>query len=165
MLKSSKRELTLHATFAYVKPPRLGEELYVYKYMLPAGVHTSNNLEIDEVEVPVTDLRTVDDESFNIVQNGFQFEPFQVPDIYWDDDKDVSLPCLSPKRVSKESRLDSCSRMHPYFLQSVSFQDLLLQITSRYYPEVETLLKKTSRASRVHIFDHTIRKSTIKYEQ
>jgi len=37
-----------------------------------------------------------------------------------------------------------------------------LQIKSVYYPEMEKLLKKATGASRVHIFDHTLRKGTIK---
>ncbi len=37
-----------------------------------------------------------------------------------------------------------------------------LQIKSVYYPMMEKLLKKATGASRVHIFDHTLRKGTIK---
>ncbi len=37
-----------------------------------------------------------------------------------------------------------------------------LQIKSVYYPVMEKLLKKATGASRVHIFDHTLRKGTIK---
>ena len=81
---------TLHAKMAYVKPPRGNEELYVYKYELPDGIDQPNNLELDEVEVPVTDLRTVEDTHFDIVQNGFQLERFQLPvDIDWNSDEDV----------------------------------------------------------------------------
>ena len=39
----------------YVKFPRVDEELYVYKYELPKGIDKPNNLELDEVEVTVTD--------------------------------------------------------------------------------------------------------------
>jgi len=37
-----------------------------------------------------------------------------------------------------------------------------LQIKSIYYPMMEKLLKKATGASRVHIFDHMLRKGTIK---
>ena len=37
-----------------------------------------------------------------------------------------------------------------------------LQIKSVYYPMMEKLMKKATGASRVHIFDHTLRKGTIK---
>ena len=81
---------TLHAKMAYVKPPRGNEELFVYKYELPNGVNQPNNLDLDEVEVPVADLRTLEDTHFGIVQNGFQLERFQLPaDIDWDSDEDV----------------------------------------------------------------------------
>ena len=37
-----------------------------------------------------------------------------------------------------------------------------LQIKSVYYPMLEKLLKKATGASKVHIFDHTLRKGSIK---
>lgn len=37
-----------------------------------------------------------------------------------------------------------------------------LQIKTVYYPMMEKLLKKATGASRVYIFDHTLRKGTIK---
>ncbi len=37
-----------------------------------------------------------------------------------------------------------------------------VQIKSTYYLDVEKLLKKVTGASRVHIFDHTLRKGTIR---
>ncbi len=37
-----------------------------------------------------------------------------------------------------------------------------VQIKSTYYSDVEKLLKKVTGATRVHIFDHTLRKGTIK---
>ncbi len=37
-----------------------------------------------------------------------------------------------------------------------------MQVKARYYPEVQELLKRTAGASRVHIFDHTIRKGSAK---
>ena len=86
------RSPALRAKVSYVKSPRTDEELYVYKYELPKGVDKPNNLELDEVEVTVTDLRTVENTHFDIVRNGFQLEQFQVPaDISWQDDQDVNL--------------------------------------------------------------------------
>ena len=68
----------------------------MYKYELPKGIDKPNNLELDEVEVTVTDLRTVEDTHFDIVRNGFQLERFQVPaDISWEDDKDVNRRTVS----------------------------------------------------------------------
>ncbi len=73
----------------------MDEELYVYKYELPKGIDKPNNLELDEVEVTVTDLRTVEDTHFDIVRNGFQLERFQIPaDISWED-KDVNRRIVS----------------------------------------------------------------------
>lgn len=81
----------VHAPLQYVKAPRDGEELFVYKYELPQGIDKPSNLEIDEVDIDFTDLRTVE-EPFDILRNGFQLERLEVPnDIDWDDDKDVRL--------------------------------------------------------------------------
>ena len=67
----------------------------MYKYELPKGIDKPNNLELDEVEVTVTDLRTVEDTHFDIVRNGFQLERFQIPaDISWED-KDVNRRIVS----------------------------------------------------------------------
>ena len=38
-----------------------------------------------------------------------------------------------------------------------------MQIANKYYPKVVDLLKACTGGSRVHIFDHTIRKATSKY--
>ncbi len=85
------RSPALRAKVSYVKSPRADEELYVYKYELPKGIDKPNNLELDEVEVTVTDLRSVEDTHFDLVRNGFQLERFQIPaDISWEDDKDVN---------------------------------------------------------------------------
>ncbi len=46
-------------------------------------------------------------------------------------------------------------------LDAIKARDAL-QIKSVYYPMMEKLLKKATGASRVHIFDHTLRKGTIK---
>lgn len=90
------RSPALRAKVSYVKSPRVDEELYVYKYELPKGIDKPNNLELDEVEVTVTDLRTVEDTQFDVVRNGFQLERFQIPaDISWEDDKDVSRRIVS----------------------------------------------------------------------
>ena len=81
----------VHAPLQYVKAPRNGEELFVYKYELPEGLDRPSNLEIDEVDVDFTDLRTVQ-EPFDILRNGFQLERMEVPnDVNWDDDTDVRL--------------------------------------------------------------------------
>lgn len=81
----------IRAPLQYVRPTRDGEELFVYKYELPKGVTRPSNLEVDEVEVDFTDLRTVK-EPFDIVRNGFQLERLEVPDdIDWDVDSDVGF--------------------------------------------------------------------------
>lgn len=38
----------------------------------------------------------------------------------------------------------------------------LVQIKSTYYSDIEKLLKKVTGATRIHIFDHTLRKGTIR---
>ena len=84
------------AKVSYVKSPRADEKLYVYKYELPKDIDKPNNLELDEVEVTVTDLRTVEDTHFDIVRNGFQLERFQIAaDISCKDDKDVNRKIVS----------------------------------------------------------------------
>ena len=40
--------------------------------------------------------------------------------------------------------------------------ELCLQIKSKYYPEIEQVIKNATGASRVYVFDHTLRKGTIK---
>ena len=37
-----------------------------------------------------------------------------------------------------------------------------VQIKSTYYSDIEKLLKRVTGATRIHIFDHTLRKGTIK---
>ena len=81
----------VRANLAYIRPPQVNEELYVYKYELPVDVGSPSNLQINEVEVPITNLRAVE-KTFTIERNGFQLEHFQVPaDIDWQDDNDVSI--------------------------------------------------------------------------
>lgn len=135
----------VRAPLQYVKPPRTGEELFVYKYELPEDVDRASNLEIDEVEVDFTDLRT-GESPFDIVQSGFQLERLQVPkDIDWDDDRDVGLNML----------LHQATAVVQLSLENPSW----LQVEKRYYPLVEKLLMTVAGASRIHIFDHTIRKA------
>ena len=81
----------LRAKVAYIKPSERDQELYVYKYELPAGVEEPTNLVFDEMEVPVADLRSVP-ASFSLRDNGFQLERFSVArDVDWNDDSDVSF--------------------------------------------------------------------------
>lgn len=83
-------EQTTTAKVQYVKLAPNGEELFTYLYEKPEHQDRWTNLEQTESEVPVTDLRTVD-EPFTLQRNGFQFEELHVPDdINWDDDDDVS---------------------------------------------------------------------------
>ena len=78
------------ATLQYAKPLSAGDELFVYKYQLPEGVIQATNMEADQVEVDVTDLRTLE-QPLNLLRNGFQLERFEVPhDINWEDADDVS---------------------------------------------------------------------------
>ena len=140
----------VHAPLQYVKASRDGEELFVYKYELPQGIDKPSNLEIDEVDVDFTDLRTVE-EPFDILRNGFQLERLEVPnDIDWDDDKDVRLSLFDPQRPAA------------VVVTGRSNSACWLQIQERYYPLVEKLLKQVAGASRIHIFDHTIRKAPVK---
>ena len=98
-LANSKQNVALRAKVVYIKAPLRDEELYVYKYELPKDVSTPQNLEYDQVEVPITDLRTAEHQSFNIQHNGFQLEKFQVPaDINWQNDKDVSTSSAHPAK-------------------------------------------------------------------
>ncbi len=117
----SKSVPTLHAKVAYVKPPSANEELYVYKYESPKGVDKPNNLELDEVEVPVTDLRTVRGIPFDIVQHGFQLETFQVPaGINWENDEDVSASCAAIRRHAAHAIIvpatSACRHSFPFFM-------------------------------------------------
>lgn len=81
----------VRAKLAYIRPPQVNEELYVYKYELPVGVDSPSNLQINEVKIPITDLRAVH-ENFTIERNGFQLEHLEVPaDIDWENDHDVSV--------------------------------------------------------------------------
>ena len=122
----------------------------MYKYELPEGVTRPSNLEVDEVGVDFTDLRTVK-EPFDIVRNGFQLEWLEVPDdIDWDVDSEVGFRPLL---------IAECLCSFAFSLHIVCH----LQIEERYYPLVERLLKHVAGASRVHIFDHTIRKAPVKY--
>ena len=36
------------------------------------------------------------------------------------------------------------------------------EVKTKYYPEIESLIKRTTGASEVFLFDHTVRKSTVK---
>ena len=92
LLALSEQNVALRAKLAYIKAPLRDEELYVYKYELPQDVRTPHNLQYDQVEVPIVDIRTTEHQSFNIEHNGFQIENFQVPaDINWQNDRDVNV--------------------------------------------------------------------------
>ncbi|KAL3161264.1 hypothetical protein ABBQ38_009625 [Trebouxia sp. C0009 RCD-2024] len=111
----------INAKVNYIQPSAHGEELYAYLYEKPESVSKVTNLEHVEIEVPMTDLRTIEDKKgrFTLHDNGFQLEQLHVPsDIDWTNNAEVA---------------------------------------ARYYPRVADLLKRVAGASRVHIFDHTIR--------
>ena len=185
---TARKTPSVNAKVNYVKPAAEGEELFTYLYEKPENVSTVTNLEHIETEVPFIDLRTVEDQEgqFTLERNGFQLEQLHVPsDIDWTDDDKVGFTptrtrcCEVPvvklaaaaaalfslrthrtmcvcNQVSLSHRLAAC-------ILSVLRNDLCLQqVAARYYPEVEALLKQVAGASRVHIFDHTIRMGSAK---
>ncbi|KAK9843127.1 hypothetical protein WJX74_007373 [Apatococcus lobatus] len=120
-LPSSEESVT--ATISYAKRPSEGEPLETYLCELPEGKTRANNVDPEDVETTITDLRTVSKE-FTLAQNGFRLAQLNVPDdINWQDGAEV-------KRL--------------------------------YYPRLEELLLKETGATRVHIFDHTLRNGTAK---
>lgn len=117
-----KQESHTRGLVRYVKPTE--EELYTYIYELPAGIEKPSNVELEEHEMPFTDLRQTSQE-FNLHDNGFVLVKLQVPQIDWDNEQEVQR---------------------------------------KYYPLVEELLRKETGASRVHIFDHTLRRGAVRAE-
>ena len=47
-------------------------------------------------------------------------------------------------------------------LSATSGRGSFVQIKSTYYSDIEKLLKRVTGATRIHTFDHTLRKGTIK---
>lgn len=94
---------SINAKVNYIQPSAHGEELYAYLYEKPESVSKVTNLEHVEIEVPITDLRTIEDERgpFTLHDNGFQLEKLHVPsDIDWTNDDEVGPPHQAASRAA-----------------------------------------------------------------
>ncbi|CAL8463770.1 g3304 [Coccomyxa elongata] len=93
----------------YAKQPADGQERRIYVYDLPEGVDKASNLDWEQHDVTVTDLRTAP-QTFTLHENGFQLERFEVPqDIDWQNEQEVKekvYPLLDAllKRVTGATR-------------------------------------------------------------
>ena len=88
------------AKITYVKRPSGGEPLETYLYELPEGKTKASNVDPDEHDTTVTDLRTVP-KDFTLKQNGFRLAKLEVPDdINWQDDAEVCLRVSKPPSSS-----------------------------------------------------------------
>ena len=72
---------------SYIVPPKDGSEIF---YSIRGGAIEGNNIEREQREVFIEDLRLVDGESFSLREHGFQLEKLVVPDdVDWTDDNQV----------------------------------------------------------------------------
>ena len=173
------RPYTTTGTVEYTKDSPT-EDLYRNVYEDTTGSLTleeqekrSTNLERTTTEVRVEDLRPSADH-FTLRTNGFALKKLAVPnDIDWEDKKMVGLQranhMLQPPRpnlyfssilagsfswASLDCRISPAAMMLKFFTNC--------QVEGQYYPLAAEMLKKETGASRVHIFDHTLRQGHVR---
>ena len=108
-------------------------------------------------------------DSFTLKDKGIELHRLQVPsDLDWENEQEVSLHHLASL---PDLRMEPCA-LHPssetcmFIMQGLNFlcgfpsmkPVFVFQVAERYYPLVEQLLLKATGATRVHIFDHTLRR-------
>lgn len=161
----------VEAQINYGKPPPDGEAPYNYISTPPDG-KPRTNFGSEVVTLPVTDIRT--QEPFTLTRNGFQLERFDSPgEVSWDDEEQVCVTLLAS--ASQPVAPDAGCALLCFALTSLASQSKGtatqtgssttqsgVQIKTTYYRDVEKLLKRVTGASRTFIFDHTLRKGTIK---
>ena len=90
------------AKIHYVKRPEGGEPLETFLYELPEGKTRPSNVDHEEFDTTITDLRTVS-EDFTLQRNGFKLSQLIVPDdINWQDEAEArpfTPPCVGPPLV------------------------------------------------------------------
>lgn len=56
-----------------------------------------------------------------------------------------------------------CGEVFEFFPgRIVKLMNNAVQVHQRYYPAIEQLIKQVSGASRVHVFDHTLRSGSVR---
>lgn len=117
----------INAKVNYIQPSAHGEELYAYLYEKPESVSKVTNLEHVEIEVPMTDLRTIEDKKgrFTLHDNGFQLEQLHVPsDIDWTNNAEVGS--ASPSCFEGCLQLPHVAH-RPYYVRRICMQSTIGQ--------------------------------------
>ena len=135
-----------------------GEPLETYFCDLPEGITRCSNVDQEEHDTNITDLRTVPQE-FSLERNGFKLARLIVPDtISWQDEAEVRPDVPIAVRDRPQTGLSwSCTPstlLQPFGLS--------YQVKRLFYPRLEELLLKETDATRVYIFDHFLREGTAK---
>lgn len=150
-------EESIVAKISYVRRTA-GEALESYFCDLPEGITRCSNVDQEEHDTTITDLRTVPQE-FSLERNGFKLARLIVRDtIRWQDEAEVRLDV--PKAMRDRTQVGlSWSCTPSTLLQPFG---LSYQVQRLFYPRVEELLLKETGATRVYIFDHFLRNGTAK---
>lgn len=90
---------SIKARVRYVKPPPPGKVLQSHVYEQTADRSNSDNLVHVPTEVNISDIRGLQNQTFDLLVNGFSLVKFNVPiDIDWETDDEVSklMPLMLP---------------------------------------------------------------------
>ena len=103
-------EQSVVAKIHYVKRTEDGEPLETFLYELPEGKTRPSNVDHEEFDTTIIDLRTVSEE-FTLQRNGFKLSHLIVPDdINWEDEAEAR-PCSCIHRVAVHT-LSRCCRVN-----------------------------------------------------
>ena len=125
----------------YAKKPSQGKP-FIYLVSPPEEVGRRTNIEADDVQIAVKDLR--DQNNMHWQRNGFELVKLSdAQAIDWDNIDQVCSQIRRPL-VSTTHR---CAKWSS-----------LLQVKAKHYPEVEAVLKQLTGASRVQVMMHGLRR-------
>ena len=129
----------------YIKRPK-ESELFIYTVPPPQEKDRVTNVDVDEVPMPLSDLRTTN--HMTLQQNGFELVEFPSGQgITWEDKEQVYLKIML--------LLDSV------WVYPICQTVWAAQVKDVYYPEVKSLIQRMTSASRVEIIQHNLRKGKI----
>ena len=163
----------IEAFVKYVLPPAEGESLFTYLYGLPDGSRP-DNIKSESRQVFVKNVRQ-ERKPLSLKTNGFQLEKLtNIDGIDWSIEEQVSPILQTTNLVCTNSALflhSSGPAQHRVacFILCLCFRSccsshttcVTVQVISKFYPSVEELVQRVSGATRVHIFDHTVRFGSI----
>lgn len=126
-------EQSVVAKIHYVQRPADGQPLETFLYELPEGKTRPSNVDHEEFDTKITDLRTVSKE-LTLERNGFKLAKLLVPkDINWQDEAEVRssldetdlgpiyrvLKLCLVEQLQTDTSLTSCRRSSAYTIQGL----------------------------------------------